>query len=63
MKDEIIEYYKKSLDRSLIAESLKLTPEQRMERLEQMALLVDEIRKARKEQASDRLPGVVERVS
>jgi hypothetical protein len=45
--DEIIEIYKRDIDVTMIDESLKRTVEERMQALEEMARLVEEVRKAR----------------
>ncbi|HEY6136684.1 MAG TPA: hypothetical protein VI670_02870 [Thermoanaerobaculia bacterium] len=47
--DDIIELYKKDVDRSLIRENLELTPTQRLERIEEAQRLVDELRKNRRD--------------
>jgi len=44
--DAVIEAYKKDLDRSLLRENLKLTPEQRIEKLAALARLAEEARRA-----------------
>ena len=43
--DDIIEAYKKDIDRSLLVENLKLTPQQRSERFEVAMRLVFELRR------------------
>lgn len=45
-QDEIIERYKKDVDRTLIRENLKRTPEESLRALEAMQALHDELRKA-----------------
>jgi hypothetical protein len=47
--DDIIELYKKDVDRTLIRENLKLTPTQRLERIEEAQRFVDELRKNRRD--------------
>ena len=47
--DDIIELYKKDVDRTLIRENLMLTPTQRLERLEEAQRFVDELRKNRRD--------------
>ena len=42
--DEIIEIYKKDVDQTLIAENLKLTVQERIERLEEFSQFLDELR-------------------
>ena len=44
--DPVIEYYKKDVDRSLLRENLKLTPEQRLEKLVAFMRSLDELRTA-----------------
>jgi hypothetical protein len=44
--DEIIELYKKDVDRTLIVENLKLTPEQRVLRAQEMCEAAEELRRA-----------------
>lgn len=48
--DDIIELYKKDVDRTLIRENLKLTPTQRLERIEEAQRFVDELRKNRRDE-------------
>lgn len=45
-KDPLIEAYKRDIDRTLIRENLKLTPEQRLEKLHRLQLLAREVRAA-----------------
>jgi hypothetical protein len=47
--DDIIELYKKDVDRTLIRENLELTPTQRLERLEEAQRFVEELRKNRRD--------------
>ena len=52
--DPVIEAYKKDVDRTLLRENLKLTPQQRSEQFEQMMEMVFELQRqarARREQA------------
>ncbi len=44
--DDIIDLYKKEIDVSLIKENLKLTPDQRLQKLQRMAKFAGEARKA-----------------
>jgi hypothetical protein len=46
--DPVIEAYKKDVDRTLIRENLKLTPEQRVLKLMEMQRFAQELRKAGK---------------
>jgi hypothetical protein len=46
--DEIIEIYKRDVDRTLIRENLRLTPEQRLRRLQELIRAADEVREAGK---------------
>ena len=47
--DPIIEAYKKDVDRTQIRENLKLTPEQRLAKLEALLADAEEFRRAMKE--------------
>jgi hypothetical protein len=47
--DQVIEAYKKDVDRGLIRENLKLTPEQRIEKLMRLLRFQDELRDAMKQ--------------
>jgi hypothetical protein len=42
--DDIIELYKKDVDRTLIRQNLKLTPTQRLEQLEDAQRFAEEVR-------------------
>lgn len=42
--DAIIEIYKRDVDRTLIRENLRLSPEERLQRMEAALRLVDELR-------------------
>jgi len=42
--DDIIELYKKDVDRALIRENLKLTPTQRLQQLEDAQRFAEEVR-------------------
>jgi len=44
--DDIIELYKRDVDRTLIRENLKLTPTQRLQRLEDAQRFAEEVRKS-----------------
>ena len=44
--DAVIEEYKKSVDRTLLRENLRLTPEQRLRRLQKLQQFADELGKA-----------------
>jgi hypothetical protein len=48
--DPVIEAYKKDIDRTLIRENLRLTVEQRFEKLMRLQALAEELRKAGREQ-------------
>jgi hypothetical protein len=47
--DPVIEYYKKDVDRTLLREHLRLTPQQRLERLVAFMRSLDELRAARRQ--------------
>ena len=47
--DEIIDLYKKDVDRTLIRENLKLTTEERLMKAQQMAQMAEELREAGRE--------------
>jgi hypothetical protein len=59
--DPVIEAYKKDVDRTLIRENLKLTPEQRLANLERLQEFAIEIRRAVTESTQrgsrDEIPG------
>ena len=44
--DPVIEAYKKQIDRTLIRENLKLTPQQRLEKLMELQRFAEELRRA-----------------
>ena len=44
--DEIIRHYRKDVDRTLILENLKLTPEQRLRKLMELQRFAEELRRA-----------------
>jgi hypothetical protein len=44
--DDIIDLYKKDIDRTLIRENLKLSPEERLRKAQQMAKMAEELREA-----------------
>ena len=46
--DDIIELYKKDVDRGLLREALKLTPTQRLQRLVELTRFTERLRHARK---------------
>jgi hypothetical protein len=46
--DDIIEVYKKDVDRGLLREALKLTPTQRLERLIELTRFTEQLQQARK---------------
>jgi hypothetical protein len=46
--DPVTEYYKKDVDRTLLREHLKLTPQQRLERLVAFMRSLDQLRAARR---------------
>jgi hypothetical protein len=45
-KDPVIEAYKKDVDRTLIRENLKLTPEERLMKLYRLQLFARELRRS-----------------
>ena len=45
-EDPVVEFYKKDIDRTLIRENLKLTPEQRCVKFENFMELVYELKRA-----------------
>jgi hypothetical protein len=45
-RDPVIEAYKRDIDRTLLRENLKLTPQQRLEKLQNFAEFLREIRAA-----------------
>ncbi len=45
-KDPVIEAYKAGIDRTLLRENLKLTPEQRIPRMMEALRLAEEVREA-----------------
>lgn len=46
MSDPVIEAYKKDIDRTLLRENLRLTPEQRIQKLAAFIEFLDELRRA-----------------
>ena len=44
--DPVIDAYKKDVDRTLLRENLKLTPEERLRKLLDLQAFVDEVRRA-----------------
>ena len=47
--DDVIEAYKKGIDRTLLRENLKLTPEQRILKLIELQRFAEELRRAGKD--------------
>ena len=47
--DPVIEFYKKDVDRTLIRENLRLTPEERLNKLMRMQKFAEELRRAGRE--------------
>jgi hypothetical protein len=45
-RDPVIEAYKKDIDRTLIRENLKLTPEQRLQQLMKLQEFAEELQRA-----------------
>jgi len=45
--DPVIEYYKKDVDRTLLRENLRLTPEERLRRLQSVVRGLHDLRQAR----------------
>lgn len=56
-RDPVIEFYKKDIDRTLIRRSLQLTVEQRFERLMELQLFAEELRRAGREARRRRKAG------
>ena len=50
--DPVIEYYKKDIDRTLLRENLKLTPEARVLKLQDFVTFLHELRDARRRSPS-----------
>ena len=48
--DRVVEAYKKDIDRTLLRENLKLTPEQRIEKLMELQRFAEELRRAGRQQ-------------
>ncbi len=48
-RDPVVEFYKKDIDRTLIRENLKLTPEQRLLKAMDLARSAEELRRAGKQ--------------
>ena len=46
--DPVVEAYKKDVDRSLLRQNLKLTPEERLAKLQSFVVFLDEVREAGK---------------
>ncbi len=53
--DPVIEAYKRDIDRSLLRENLKLTVEQRFRKLQELQRFAEELRRAGRAAAQDRL--------
>lgn len=51
-RDPVIELYKRDVDRSLIAENLRLSVQQRFEQLMQLQRFAEELQSARKRPAA-----------
>ena len=51
-RDPVIEAYRQSIDLTLIRENLRLSPEQRLRRLQELQRFADELRRAGKEAAA-----------
>jgi hypothetical protein len=49
-EDPVTEYYKKDVDRTLLREHLKLTPQERLEKLMAFMRSLDALRAARRKQ-------------
>jgi hypothetical protein len=49
--DRVIERYKQDIDRSLLRENLRLTPEQRLSRLMELQRFAEELQRAGKERS------------
>jgi hypothetical protein len=47
--DDIIELYKKDVDRALLREALKLTPTERLQRLVELTRFTERLRQAEKQ--------------
>jgi isopropylmalate/homocitrate/citramalate synthase len=63
--DDIIDLYKKDVDRTLIRENLKKTPEERLRKAQQMAKMAEELREAGQEagrRVSDAVRGRLDRL-
>jgi len=54
-KDAVIEVYKRDIDRTLLRENLKLTVEERFQKLDQLQRFAAELRRAGREAARGRL--------
>ena len=50
--DPVIEYYKKDVDRTLLRENLKLTPEARLLKLQDFVAFLHQLRQARRQSGS-----------
>jgi len=54
-KDAVIEVYKRDIDRTLLRENLKLTVDERFQKLDQLQRFAAELRRAGREAARGRL--------
>lgn len=54
-KDPVIEAYKKDVDRTLIRENLRLTPEQRLRKLMELQRFAEELRRAGREAKKEKI--------
>jgi len=52
-RDPVIECYLRDVDRSLLRRNLALSPQQRLDQLEKLALFADELRRAGKSSRRD----------
>ena len=56
--DPVIEAYKKDIDRTLLRENLRLTPEERFQKFHSFAIFANELREAgRKARSANSAPG------
>jgi hypothetical protein len=51
--DPVIEHYKRDVDLTLLRENLKLTPDQRMRKLQELQQFAEELRRAGKSLRDD----------
>ena len=52
--DPVVEYYKQFVDRTLIRENLRLTVEERFEKLMRLQKFAEELRRSNRERGVDR---------